>query len=427
MFRGISALIFCLTLLVGTLVVLAGLAIDADPRVADEPAPTVEDLERIQRLFRAHDPRRLREGQRRTIDISERDLNLWIAHLLRTVPAAGGVRARTSLAHDTAVMTASIPVPASALGRYVNLRAEIGPRPGGFELETLIVGTVPIPADLATAGLALALARAPAAIREEIRNLLDAVTAVRLAPDRLVLDVEWRRDVVDRLAAHGRELVLPAPDRARLIIYFNRISTLASERGSRRVSLSEYLRPVFALAAERSPGSAAATENASALLALALHAAGTRRAVTQLLGPDATQLAPPVRFAPTLGGRADLAQHFLVSAALAGTAGTALADALGVFKEVDDSRGGSGFSFADLAADRAGVRLAEMAAAAPEEAQRKLVAIRDEVAFMPAVDRLPESLSGDAFAARFSDRNSAAYRLLIAEIERRIDTTPIHR
>ncbi|MGB7405054.1 MAG: hypothetical protein WA906_05150, partial [Pacificimonas sp.] len=60
----------------------------------------------------------------------------------------------------------------------------------------------------------------------------------------------------------------------------------------------------------------------------------------------------------TLGGRRDLAMHFILSAALA-TRDAGLGQALGEWKELADSLpGGSGFSFVDLAADRAGTRLA---------------------------------------------------------------------
>ena len=72
----------------------------------------------------------------------------------------------------------------------------------------------------------------------------------------------------------------------------------------------------------------------------------------------------------TMAGRGDLAQHFTVSAAVSAAAGAALADFIGLYKEIDDARRGSGFSFADLAADRAGTRLGQLATATEESARR---------------------------------------------------------
>ena len=54
-----------------------------------------------------------------------------------------------------------------------------------------------------------------------------------------------------------------------------------------------------------------------------------------------------------LAGRQDLAKHFAISAAISAHSGAPLADAIGLYKELEDARGGSGFSFDDLAAEPA--------------------------------------------------------------------------
>ena len=61
---------------------------------------------------------------------------------------------------------------------------------------------------------------------------------------------------------------------------------------------------------------------------------------------------------PTMRGRRDLAQHFFVSAHLTASTGAEAAQAAGLAKELVDAQRPSGFSFADLAADRAGARFA---------------------------------------------------------------------
>jgi len=86
-----------------------------------------------------------------------------------------------------------------------------------------------------------------------------------------------------------------------------------------------------------------------------------------------------------------LAQHFLISAGIAAAGGSRLADAVGLFKELDDSRSGSGFSFTDLAADRAGVRFAESATGPNAARLQGLLADKaEESLFMPRVRDLPE-------------------------------------
>jgi hypothetical protein len=61
---------------------------------------------------------------------------------------------------------------------------------------------------------------------------------------------------------------------------------------------------------------------------------------------------------PTVRGRRDLCQHFMVSCALTEIVGPDLAETAGLLKEQKDSLGGSGFSFADLGADLAGIAFA---------------------------------------------------------------------
>ena len=130
----------------------------------------------------------------------------------------------------------------------------------------------------------------------------------------------------------------------------------------------------------------------------------------------------------TLGGRNDLAKHFSVSAAITAAAGSTLADNIGVFKEVDDSRGGSGFSFADLLADRAGVSLAEVALGPrARELQQHMGNRTQEADYMPGFDALPEGLMELEFRARYEDLDSAAYALVNREIERRLASCAIYR
>jgi hypothetical protein len=132
----------------------------------------------------------------------------------------------------------------------------------------------------------------------------------------------------------------------------------------------------------------------------------------------------------TLSGRGDFPKHFIVSAALAAYAGEPLADAIGVYKEVADSRGGSGFSFNDIAADRAGSRFGTLAAASPASARKlqdRLGAQVRESDIMPATYDLPEFMPEPEFLRRFGGVDAPAYRQMMAEIERRVDALPFNR
>jgi hypothetical protein len=181
------------------------------------------------------------------------------------------------------------------------------------------------------------------------------------------------------------------------------------------------------LAAQRSAGGDAVAENRAALIVLAFYINGKGLGA---LVPAASGWPAPSARPVTLAGRTDFPQHFSMSAALAVTAGSPLSDAVGLYKEVDDSRGGSGFSFNDMAADRAGTRFGEAATrsdAGARQLQRRATEILAQSEFFPDVSDLPEFMSEAEFKRRFGGIGQPAYQRMMAEIERRVAALPALR
>lgn len=107
----------------------------------------------------------------------------------------------------------------------------------------------------------------------------------------------------------------------------------------------------------------------------------------------------------TLGGRRDLRQHFVISAGLKAATAAGVVFAIGEFKELlDSNQGGSGFSFDDLAADRAGIRFATtFLEAKPVQWQALLDTMVTDKAIFPNISVLPAGLSNAEFERRFGD------------------------
>jgi hypothetical protein len=146
--------------------------------------------------------------------------------------------------------------------------------------------------------------------------------------------------------------------------------------------------------------------------------------------PGARDWPRPSPRTVTLKGRTDAPQHFTVSAALAAHAGGPLADAIGLYREVDDSRRGSGFSFGDIAADRAGTVFGEFATHSPERArqlQQRVGAGVRESDLMPEIADLPEFMPEAEFKRRFGGVGAHAYRQMMQDIERRVAAAPLYR
>ena len=125
----------------------------------------------------------------------------------------------------------------------------------------------------------------------------------------------------------------------------------------------------------------------------------------------------------TMQSRHDLAQHFWVSAALADLAGEQMALAAGVTKELQDANGGSGFSFADLAADIAGVELAVQVLSSKIALKHLSKDFRiDDFLIKPT--GLPEGLSSAEFLRKFGTVSGAVYRQEESRLRTRILSLP---
>ena len=223
-------------------------------------------------------------------------------------------------------------------------------------------------------------------------------------------------------------MLLASEDQQRILIYYAAIMRRFALLTGDTVALDQLLQPMFALARQRSDDERdAARENRALLMALGVAINGS--SIRHLIGSEkAATIATHSRPYLVLRGRNDLVKHFIISAAITAAGGGGLADKIGVFKEVDDSRGGSGFSFADLLADRAGVSFAELALGdSARQLQNYMSTGAGEAGYMPGFTQLPEGLMELEFKARYEDLDSATYALVDEEIQRRINACAIHQ
>ncbi len=212
--------------------------------------------------------------------------------------------------------------------------------------------------------------------------------------------------------------------RAAAYAQFELLRRLGAEAAAAEDRFAAVLGRAFALAAERSAEGGAVQENQGAILALA----------TVLGHPDVATLAGLERPADwremraavwpvTLRGRADWTRHFLVSAALTQLATATVSDAAGLLKEELDAAGGSGFSFGDMLANRAGTVFGE-AATRDEERARRLQAwvleSYDIDGLMPPGADLPEGISDAELVERYGGVGGPLFASYEAEIEARV-------
>jgi len=394
------------------------------PLVAEVGSMRHGDVGRIKSLLEQHDPRSLRDGETRRLQISARDLNLMSNSVL---PYQDRQAMDINLITGLAAINYSAALPDNPLGKYLNLSALVGQEGGRPTLEQLTFGNTKVPGWLLKPVVAgtNSLLRSGSA---EYRDAMDALKHVQFATDSLEVVYQWHSDLAERIQSRGRDLLLAPEEQQRVIIYYAEIMRQFPLLAGRSVSLDRLLQPMFALARQRSDeGNDAVAENRALLLALGVAINGS--SIKHLTGPEeAAAVVTYSRPHLVLRGRNDLVMHFIISAAITAAGGGGLADSIGVFKEVDDSRGGSGFSFPDLLADRAGVSFAEAALGDKAEALQEYMSTRvSENGYMPEFTHLPEGLMELEFKARYEDLDSATYALVDEEIERRIGGSTIHQ
>lgn len=322
-----------------------------------------------------------------------------------------GGHARLRAGHGGAALYASFPM-GRGLG-FANLSVELRETAGIPAVASAQLGGLPLPAmlvdallhhglsELAPAGQLLRVDFRP----EQVQVIYRLTDGAKEAAVALLGDIEQRR-----LGARQAQLatIVARQHRAGHLSLATLLSGLLAE-------------PTGIDGADDRPDPVA--DNAAALLVLAAYVNNRR-----LPAPAAG--AVPERRTVLLRGRYDLAQHFSISAATAAKGGSGLSHLVGLAKELSDADGGSGFSFPDMLANRAGIRFAELATDSADSAlhvRRMARAGLTEADIMPSPEGLPEGMQQAVLVRTIGTPSSPGYDRLIEHIDRRIDATKLHR
>jgi hypothetical protein len=187
------------------------------------------------------------------------------------------------------------------------------------------------------------------------------------------------------------------------------------------------LQTVFAPMPSTAARLSAVEHNRAAILALGIALGHERLARYAGLErhSELVRAAIAVRAGTTLRGREDWVRHYCLSAALAVVEHALISDASGLLKEeLDALTHGSGFSFGDLAADRAGVRFAWAATASEPAAlamQARLQAGYAAEDFFPPASDLPEHLTVEQFRRHYGGVGTPRYRQTVRDIDTRLN------
>lgn len=409
-------------------------AIDKHPAVVKPPELSFDQVKRIEQLARLYKPYAMSVKQSRQVKISQQDLNLMVTYGADQFVEQVTVFPKVSLSDSMINITATVKIPQTPLGEYVNAGCVLEAENGRLRVRSIRAGFITLPGKLISAVLSCLgqILFAPDDYKLVLQTL-NTIHSVEIHRQQLRFTYDWNPDALSRLHESQKSMLVAPEHQYRLIVYTNALTEICGtlkEYGVKKVSMVRVIRPLFNLALAQSRVSKKPVEENRALLqAVSLFCLG--RGVEHFVTRErALDVKPPERLPLTLWGREDLVKHFCVSAGIAVSGGTKLSNLAGLAKEVNDSGGGSGFSFADLAADRAGVRFAELATDSDQKAsaiQQKMAAVKTEDQFMPRIDNLPEGIMELQFKKRYADFDSTAYTLVEDEIMRRINACPVYQ
>jgi hypothetical protein len=429
---GLGATLLAAPILVG--LVLLGTT-EREPLVRESPAVTSEEKRRLYDLLRDKNPKTLAAGDTRSITLDSRDIDLLLAWGLPVVLGEGRGTARVDLTASRQArvsLTLRVATP-TGRARYLNLvagaRVQIDRGRVSVADPTLRLGRLVLPEQpLRWLGPVIGVL---VQAERRARPVLAGVQSLEISPGRASL-VYRRMELPPGLLA--RFIWGPGSNeemRRAVRAHVERLLEAAPSLPRGEPRLGAAVEVAFARARARSATSPPVLENRAALLALGL-LLGHRR-LEDFVGPvlderDWRRAAPLAR--TTLRGRDDWTKHFFVSAALTVLSAQAPSDAIGIVKEELDAGGGSGFSFGDLLADRAGTTFALLAtrdAAAARTLQERLAAGFRVDDFFPEAADLPEDIQAAELEARYGGVGGRLFRQYAAEVERRLWSCPAYR
>jgi len=412
-----------LLLMLSAIVILCAMlvffGVSNKPDIAVGWTLTREDIARAKKIL--HEGSKTKPDEIGTIELTQPDLNLAANYLLnRYSRSAAKIELKNKVLRFTVTMT----LPQNNLGQYLNISFRLG-NDDENELPTLTkfkAGKLLLPAKFAAFVIDNIIRYT--SLNEYFILATHPIKTVKI--DQQKISITYYSSLETLIQA--RNFLTQSGDNPKLDIYQQKLFEItASHDPEWRLSLADLLKPLFELAYQRSTLENAIEENKIAIMAINDYV--NKKETRKFLSSSASKPITEKRYSAFLYKRIDLAQHFIGSAAITASLNGQVAKVAGEEKELSDAKGGSGFSFIDLAADKAGTRFGEMATLSPESArkiQKAMSGIKDYSDFMPDPRDLPEHMDETEFKQRFQSVDSPAYQEISKQIDARITATPIY-
>ena len=415
---------------------LVFLLIDNEPLIYQQHQISASHADNSKRLVtRIADIWRNGDQQAQLV-LSQAEVNSLTALFHRAVPNSA---LSITLSKFGAVFVGSVNLPKPFNQGVINVSTRLLPSETGLELENVNIGGITLSG---TNTIRLVRWMFDHYAGEGATNkLLNTVTHVITSPDQLVVGLNVDKEMLAlrkdaSLLSKLRDELALFGDKEMITEYYQELLAFAN-REPINGKIHHYINHIFNYASEQNQQAIPISyieQNNALLVALVLYFGDDRMAllVGDIAKLDWRQRVRQARHrqVTTLAGRGDLQQHFIYSIALQLLSNDQASDALGEFKEfLDTNQGGSGFSFADLMADRAGTRLAMMATYSEAQAQQlqRVLAKATDSELLPTIQGLAEGLDEQKFIKEYQGVRSNNYQQMLTHIDSRLKTLSLYQ
>ena len=403
-------------------VVFAFLLLELEPNTHQTHAITSADAREVLEVIERYKTKLEKNPDKVSLHITEQELN----GLFKLAKKAKS-NINTSIAIDTSkaklrsALTLSTPIPL-----YLNFSAEVtttAPASArGIHWKKVTIGKLRLPPNVANWIAEIAFAKIVG--KQKASAILDGIKFVEIDTNTITFIYSPNFKFSDGITAISETFnqasgLKQKIDEARVEHYYRYYTNTYSntQRIELHVTMSHLI--IEAFNQSHAQDLEITEEHHAALLALALY-----------FEPElfkylyrAPLLSEPTHNIPEVivNKRIDLGKHFIVSAALKLLADNGVSDHISELKEILDSQSASGFSFTDIAANRAGIMFADLltkekivATRVQQHTLYKNIKLDD---FFPPFSHLDEGMTHPQFEQKYTNTASISYKKQMNQID----------
>lgn len=410
-------------LIIIAMVAFMVMAMQNYPSVSKNTPLDPDEISQVKKLIQNNDPTRFSKKQKRQLQINENDLNLLLRYL--SDKTKDQIRAKTIILPSILYLQTSITLQNSPFGEFLNIAAELEQVDQTLKIKSMNIGEISMPAFIANALVDFIHAHLQDTYME-YQAAIQSVDNFQLQQHVMTINYHWQPELASQIKNQLSSRIITKEQKEIFLAYHQQLAIVVNNISETKPSLTLLLNEMFQFAKQRSLLSDPIMENRAMLITLGAYM--LNKNIPELIGMTSSKNIQRKNF--YLLNRNDLSKHLIISSALTAMADSAFAHAIGLDKELSDSDGGSGFSFADLTADRAGVTLATTALSSENNArvmQLRLASVSLESDYMPDINQMPEGIQKLDFKLAYRNTESLEYKLIITEIDRRIANCSIYQ